>query len=342
MKAVTLALQGGGSHGAFTWGVLDRLLEDGRIEINAISGASAGAMNAALLAYGFTVAGRDGARQALADFWESVASCMPLTLERDAGASDFALGAAAGNPALQGFILLTRFFSPYQLNPLDLNPLREILTAQIDFERLRRECRIELFIAATRVSTGTPRLFRTAELTRDMLLASACIPTFHRPVEIDGESYWDGGLSANPPLFALVHQSAATDLIMVLLNPCRRLQMPTTADEIGHRMNEIALGAAAHSELRGLALAKREVGRSLFPFGRLERRLRRCNVHLIASEQFFSRLHALSRLNTHSVFLHALREEGRRRAGVWLDENYRMIGSRSSFDLIGCVGPAPA
>ena len=333
MKAVTLALQGGGAHGAFTWGVLDRLLEDGRVDISAISGASAGAMNAALLAYGYTVDGRDGARQALANFWERIGIGMPAMFGAGYGSSHHPIGATA----IQALMLLTRFFSPSQLNPFDLNPLREIVTAQIDFERLRHECKIDLFIAATQVSTGTPRLFRTGELTCDMLLASACIPTLHRPVEIDGEAYWDGGLSANPPLFALVLHSTAADLIMVLLNPCRRLQMPTTAEEIGHRVSEIAFGSAMHSELYGLALAKRAVGRSFFSFSRLARRLRHCNMHLIAAEQFMNQLHALSRFNTHSTFLQALHEEGRRRADAWLDENYGSIGSRSTFDLIRCV-----
>jgi len=337
VKPVSLALQGGGSHGAFTWGVLDRLLEDGRIEINAISGASAGAMNAALLAYGLTVGGRDGARQALADFWEDVSRRMPFLSAAGHGASEFDIAAAAHSAALEHYILLTRFFSPQQLNPLDVNPLRELLADRIDFERLRRECGIELFIAATKVSTGTAKLFRTAELTLDMLLASACIPTFHRPVQIDGESYWDGGFSSNPPLLPLVRHTPTRDVILVLLNPCRRRDSPTTAAEIGHRMHEIALNSAVYSELHGLALAKREAGRSLFPFGRLERRLRRCNMHLIASEHVMSRLHSLSRLNTSSAFLSALRDEGRLQAGAWLDEHYRSVGSRSSFDLMSAV-----
>lgn len=324
-KPVSLALQGGGSHGAFTWGVLDRLLEDGRIQINAISGASAGAMNAVLLAYGLTIGGRDGARQALADFWEDLSGKMPF------------MSTSVQSAALDHYILLTRFFSPPQLNPFDINPLRELLAGRIDFQRLRRECDIELFIAATKVSTGTAKLFRTTELTLDMLLASACIPTFHRPVEVGGESYWDGGFSSNPPLFPLVQHTPTRDVILVLLNPCRRPDLPTTAAEIEHRMHEIALNSAVYSELQGLALAKREAGRSLFPFGRLERRLRRCNVHLIASEQLMSRLQTVSRLNTSSAFLSALRDEGRLQASAWLDENYRSIGARSSFDLMSAV-----
>jgi NTE family protein len=337
-KVVTLALQGGGSHGAFAWGVLDRLLDDERIQIKAIGGASAGAINATLLAYGLTVGGRDGAREALTDFWERVARSTPLPFLPDTATGPVTLASSVAlNPALRSLLFLTRLFSPYQLNPLDLNPLRDILVRQIDFERLRRECQIELFIAATRVSVGRPRLFRTRELTLDMLLASACIPTFHHAIEIDGESYWDGGLSANPPILPLVHQNTTTDILVVLVSPCRRAETPATADEIGHRLAEISFGSSAFAELQGLALAKREAERSLIPFGRLERRLRRLNLHLIASEEFMSRLHALSKLNAYPAFLYALRDEGRRRTDAWLTENFRLIGVRSSFDLAQCL-----
>jgi len=334
-KVVTLGLQGGGSHGAFTWGVLDRLLEDGRVDIEGISGASAGSMNAVVLAHGFTIGGRDGARQALKDFWESVATNTPpsgMAENSSAALGDGASGGAAP-PALKAFMFMTRFFSPYQLNPFDVNPLRDILARQVDFERLRADCRIELFIAATRASTGTLRIFGTRELTLDALLASACLPALHHSIEIDGEAYWDGGLTANPPVLPLLHQCTANDLILVLLQPTPSLQTPSSADEISHRLTEISFSSALSTELRGLVRAKREAERGLFSFGRMDRRLRRFYLHLIDSPDFMSRLSTLSKANTDAAFIGALRDEGRQRAEMWLENNFRLIGARSSCNL---------
>src|SRR5690606_284113 len=192
---VSLALQGGGAHGAYTWGVLDRLLEAG-IRIEGISGTSAGAMNAVALAHGWTAGGADGARAALDDFWQAVGDSVPFhvdMLTRINSTADSALP-----PPMNVMMGFMRLFSPYQLNPFDLNPLRDVVRAQFDFERLRRECSLKLFIAATTVRTGKVKLFHTAELSESALLASACLPTLHHAVEIDGEHYWDGGFTANP------------------------------------------------------------------------------------------------------------------------------------------------
>lgn len=332
-KAVSLALQGGGSHGAFTWGVLDRLLEDERVGIEGISGASAGAMNAVVLAHGYTTGGRNGARQALKDFWQGVAGNAPIdTLggNPSATAGDQSPGGAA---VLRAFLTMTRYFSPYQLNPFDVNPLRDILVRQVDFERLRAECRIELFIAATRVSTGTLRLFRTRELTLEALLASACLPALHHSIEIDGEAYWDGGLTANPPLLPLLNRCAAADMIMVLLHPAPRADAPSSADEIARRLTEIGFTAGFFAELQGLALAKGEAERGWIPLGRLQRRLRHFHMHLIDSREYMSQLSTLSKANTHSSFVAALYEEGRKRTELWLKTNFHLIGSRSSCSV---------
>lgn len=333
-KVVTLALQGGGSHGAFTWGVLDRLLADERIEIEGISGASAGAMNAVMLAHGFTCGGREGARQALKDFWESVAGKTPFNAmaENPSGpANNGSLGSAA--PALKTFLFMTRFFSPYQLNPFDVNPLRDILVSQVDFERLRADCKIELFIAATRVSTGTLRLFRTGELTLDALLASACLPALHHSIKIDGEAYWDGGLTANPPLLPLLNHCLADGLIMVLLHPTPSTETPSSTDEISRRLTEISFTSAFFAELQGLALAKREAERGWIPLGRMQRKLRSLHMHLIDSREYMSRLSTLSKANTHSSFIAALHDEGKNRAEQWLEDNFHLIGARSSCSL---------
>lgn len=338
-KLITLALQGGGSHGAFTWGVLDRLLEDERIEIEGISGASAGAMNAIALAHGLTVGGRDGARTALKDFWTSVASHAPFSAVPDSLAAPASIAAQSDLPAgLKSILSLVRFFSPYQLNPFDINPLRDILHRQIDFERVRAECPLRLFIAATQVSTGTLKLFRTKQLTLDVLLASACLPLLHRAVEIDGEAYWDGGLTANPPLFPLVHKCTARDIMVVLLHPHPHSKTPKSADDIWHRLTEMGFSSTFFTELQGLMLAQREARSGWFSFGRLERRLRQLNMHVIESQELMSQLSRHSKLNTQPAFINALHEEGRLRAEAWLGENFRQLGVRSSFRVARLFG----
>jgi NTE family protein len=332
-KVVTLALQGGGSHGAFTWGVLDRLLEDGRIEIQGISGASAGAMNAALLAHGFTNGGREGARQALKDFWDSVATKAPFNAGGGHPSTASGNGSMGGEAPLKAFMFMTQFFSPSQLNPFDVNPLRDILAGQIDFERLRADCKIELFIAATRVSTGTLKLFRTKELTLDALLASSCLPAVQRSIEIDGEAYWDGGLTANPPLLPLLTYCPADDLIMVLLHSAPRTEIPATADDIARRLTEISFTSAFFAEVQALALAKREAAGGWALLGGLERRLHRSLMHVIDSREYMSQLGGLSGANTHTSFITALRDEGRKRTELWLEKNFHRIGTESSCDL---------
>jgi NTE family protein len=330
--SVTLALQGGGSHGAFTWGVLDRLLEDGRIDVEAISGASAGAMNAVAFAHGLLVGGPDGARQSLKDFWEAVAArALPSFVPTDWTQTNGLQ--AKPTPAFRAYLAMVRFFAPYQLNPFDLNPLRDILSAQIDFERLRSEGRLGLFIAATRVATGTLRLFRAREMSLEAVLASACLPALHTTVMINGEGYWDGGLTANPPLYPLLHECAARDIVAVLLHPCRWPDSPTTAGEISQRLTEISFGAAFFSELQGIALARREAQRSLFAWGALERRLRRLNLHVIDAPELMGTLDTLSKLNAQASFITALRDAGREWTEAWLEKNGPSLGVRPTHDL---------
>lgn len=328
-KRITLALQGGGSHGAFTWGVLERLLEDERIVIEGISGASAGAINAAVLAHGITKGGREGGIHALGTFWQRMISATP------AGGWSFSTDPAARkhNPAMDALLFLSRFLSPSQLNPFNLNLLRDILAGQIDFSVLRETCTIKLFLSATQVNTGKARIFTNRELSLDVLLASACLPSFNQPVTIEGEPYWDGGLTANPPLRSLIYHCNPTDMLIVMVNPRRRDDAPATADEIRQRLTEISFNAATASELQGIALAKREADRSQFAIGKLERRLRRLNLHMIDADDFMNRLDVSSRVNTDTAFINALRAEGRLRADAWLRKNFRHIGARSSLVL---------
>lgn len=338
-KSVSLALQGGGSHGALTWGVLDRLLEDGRISLEAISGASAGAMNAVVLAHGYLADGRDGARQALKVFWESVATHSPFNLSLDDHVQTTNIAAQSELPVgIRQLFGLTRFFSPYQFNPFDINPLRDILATQVDFERLRRQTGIQLFIATTQVSTGTLKLFRNRQLSLEVLLASACLPMLNRAVEIDGEAYWDGGLTANPPLFPLVHKCASRDLIAVLLHAQPQQQVPTSAPEIWNRLTEMGFSSTFHTELQGLLLAKKEAQRVWLALGKLERRLRKLNLHVISAPDLIGQLSSHSKMNAHPAFLQSLYAAGRERAQVWLDQHFQQVGQASSFRLARLFG----
>ena len=327
---IALALQGGGSHGAFAWGVLDRLLEDHRFEIEAISGASAGSVNAVALAHGLLQDGRDGARASLQRFWDAIAAATPPGFFHEP-LTENALHATP-SPSLQAFLALARFFAPYQLNPFDLNPLREILEAQIDFEQLRKS-RLKLFLATTRVRTGTLRLFRTPEISLAVVLASACLPLLHHTVEIDGEGYWDGGLTANPPLYPLLHECTARDIVAVLLHPRSWPAHPSSAADISHRLTEISFGAAFFSELQGIVLARKLAEKSWVAWGSLERRLRRFRLHVVDAPDLMGSLDSLSKLNARAPFIAALRDAGRERADAWLRQNGSAIGRRETFDV---------
>lgn len=310
-RVLSLALQGGGAHGAFTWGVLDRLLEEGIVDFDGVSGASAGAMNAVVLAQGLLQGGGDGARAALRRFWEAVAAAMPF---------DLAAGGSGGTiaPAIRMLRYWTSHFSPSQLNPFDLNPLREIVVAQIDFERLRAASPLALFVAATHANTGRLRLFRTDEIDAAALLASACVPWLHHPIEIGGEPYWDGAFAANPAVRPLVYECAAADVLLVLLSPAVHGPTPRSAEEIRVRSLDLAFNANLLTELESLAAARDHAARSWLPFGRLERRLRRLRLHRIEADPPANGLAGETRLATSLSFLEMLHEQGRARAAEWL------------------------
>ena len=325
-RTVNLALQGGGAHGAFTWGVLDGLLEDGRVDFEGISGTSAGAMNAVVLAHGMLHGGRAGAREALTKFWEAIAASAPF---------DFGPGGEDGSlpPGMRMVLNWASHFSPHQLNPFNINPLRDIITAQIDFEKLRRRSRLKLFIAATHANTGKLRLFRTRELGAEAVLASACLPAIHHAVEVDGEPYWDGGYSANPAVFPLFYDCSAADIVLVLLSPLLHGVTPRSAEEIRNRALDLAFNATFLREMRMYAHASEFAGRGWLPLGRLERRLGRTKFHLIEADELMSQLASESRLTTSLPFLEMLRDRGRERAKAWLAASFGNLGQRSSVDL---------
>jgi len=325
---VDLALQGGGSHGAFTWGVLDRLLEEPWLQIEAISGTSAGAMNAAVLADGWTKDGASGARAALNAYWERVAAAAMFSpLQRTPLDKMVGRWSLDYSPAFVAFDLMSRVFSPYDLNPRGFNPLASILEASIDFKRLARSS-IKVFVTATNVHTGRGRIFRNAELTADVLLASACLPTMFQAIEINGEPYWDGGFAGNPTITPLVRESEAQDTILVQINPRERIGTPRTATEILNRLNEVSFNATLMKELRMIALMRQVVD----PGSGEGARWAGMRTHRIMTDMM-NDLGYSSKLNGEWAFLVVLREEGRRAASAFLAAHTNDLGCRTTADL---------
>jgi NTE family protein len=325
---VDLALQGGGAHGAFTWGVLDRILEEDRIRIEGISGTSAGAMNAAVLADGHAAGGREGAQAALERFWRSVSDAAAMSPFRRSPL-DIMLGrwTMDTSPVFLAFDLAARLFSPYDLNPMGGNPLRDILADSVDFDRVARSP-IRLFVTATNVRTGRGRVFRNNELTPDVLLASACLPTLFQAVEIDGEAYWDGGYAGNPTITPLVRECSASDTLLVQVNPVERGGTPRSARDIHNRLNEVSFNATLLKELRMIAVLRQVAN----PGNCEGARWAGMRIHRIASETM-TELGYSSKLNAEWEFLCLLRDEGRRCAEVFFAAHAPDIGHRSSFDL---------
>ncbi len=323
---INLALQGGGAHGAFTWGVLDRLLDESDIEFGWISGTSAGAVNAVALADGLAEGGRAGARDRLRAIWEGVIEAGVPDLLR---LNPFLYGMSR-SPAMGQ---MASMFSPYELNPLGFDPLRKLIAAQIDFERLRTTTGVELLIAATDVATARPRLFRRREMTVEAVLASACLPQVHHAVEIEGRAYWDGGFTANPDLTTLADQSPVGDTLIVLLNPVERTIQPRSAREIAADLNRVtfsqplvrdAMEIVAHRDQRGSRWRK--------PRTRAER-LARHRFHLIEAGRHTNALPPESKMRPERALLTYLHNSGREEARRWIARAKDQVGRRSSIDL---------
>lgn len=332
---VNLALQGGGAHGAFTWGVLDALLDDGGLHFDAVSGTSAGAMNAVVLAQGLMDGGLEGARAALRRFWTAVADSLPF---------DGAVPTADGTgfmlaPAMRLMLQWTRYLSPEQLNPFDLNPLRDILRAQTDMERLRRHAPVALFIAATEANSGRLRLFRNPELSVDAVLASACLPRLHRSVIIDGQPLWDGGFAANPAVYPLLLDSGTRDTLLVLLTPLRHGHTPQSAQDIEHRMQELAFTATFLREMRMfMHLRERVAHIGWWRRGPLERRLAQARFHAIEPDATLASLGTDTKAATGRQFFDMLFSLGQAQARRWLAQHREAIGRRSTVELAGLFG----
>ena len=329
---LSLALQGGGAHGAFTWGVLDALLERGVQRIVALSGASAGAVNALLLAHGLLERGRDGARESLASFWQAQGDALPW----DA----WGLVAGDGESLSQlgkWMLRWANMVSPMQSNPMRIDPLRDQLARCIDFERLRRQADIRLHVAATHANTGRLRVFTNHELTIEAALASACLPTLQHAVMIDGQPYWDGGFSANPPLFPLLRDRLGSDLVVVMLSPWHHGATPERADAIRERTMTMAFNAAFLHEMRLIVEATALAQRAWW-CGPLERRLRRTRWHVIDAHDHLATLPSDSKVMAYQPLLLRLRDAGRERAQAWLASEGRQLGRRSSIDLAALFG----
>lgn len=327
-KAINVALQGGGSHGAFTWGVLDTLLGDPRIEIEAISGTSAGAMNAAVAADGLVEGGRERARERLEDFWRKIslaASASPIRrTPLDRVYSDWGLDL---NPFVAVFDLMMHTVSPYQFNPWNINPLRDLMAKEIDFARVRDCDCVRLFISATDVRTGQARVFTGNEVTAEAVMASACLPTLFQAVEIGGVPYWDGGYMGNPVLFPFF-ECASPDVLLVQINPFHRENTPTTALEIRDRMNEIAFNSSLIKELKHVDFVNESLRRGDLAHAGLKE-LFLHTVDCLA----FGELAPSSKLNAEWGFLTHLRDLGRRAMAAWIDTNFDAIGKRSTMDM---------
>jgi NTE family protein len=329
-KSIKLALQGGGAHGAFTWGVLDRLLEDERIRIEAVSGTSAGAMNAVALADGMAEAGAAGARRRLEGFWRAVSAAARYSPVRRS-----IFDVLMGNWSLDsspGYILmdhLSRMFSPYDFNPANFNPLRDVVAECIDFGRVNDPVGPRLFLTATNVRTGRPKIFRQPGIRLDCVMASACLPFLFKAVEIDGEAYWDGGYMGNPALFPLVDECDAGDVVIIQINPFHRAEIPRSARDIQNRLNEITFNTSLLKELRSLAFLW-----EIIHHEDLEReRFRDVHVHAIYDEKTMLELGVSSKLNAEWAFLQHLRDRGRKATQDWLSEHWDDIGVRNTLDL---------
>ncbi len=331
-RRVNLALQGGGTHGAFTWGVLDRLLEEERLEFEAVSGTSAGALNAAVFVQGLCEGGRAGARAALDRVWGDAAARLAVSPLQNTPFEKAIWGYdLTWSVAYQTFETLTRVLSPYQINPTpyDWNPLRRVLEDAIDPEVLRSGKGPKLFISATSVRTGKPRVFTRDEVTVEVVLASACLPQFFKAVEIEGEPFWDGGYLGNPALWPLYEQGGAPDIVLVQLNPTVREELPTRPTEIMNRLNEISFNASLMAEMRAIDFVQR-----LLDAGRLEQpRYRRLFLHVIEDEERMRQFKLSTKLNGDWEFLTTLRRYGREAAERWLAESFDKLGRESSVDL---------
>lgn len=329
-KKINLGLQGGGAHGAFTWGVLDRLLEENCLEIEGVVGTSAGAMNAVTLTAGLHQGGRDKARERLAAFWRQTSEAARLSpIQPSALDKWLSIGNLDFSPSWFVFDKLSRMASPYQLNPWNVNPLRQVLSEVVDFDAVRTPEGVKLFLCATNVRTGKIKVFMDDELTLDAVLASACLPFIYQAVEIDGEHYWDGGYMGNPPIFPLIYHTDCRDILIIQINPIKIDTVPTTAQEIFDRINTLSFNSSLMREMRAIDFVTQ-----LIDEGRLDDgHYKRLNIHTIDAEEDMAKFNVSSKLNADQGFLDHLFHLGRARGDEWLNAHVDKVGIESSTDI---------
>lgn len=338
VKKVNLALQGGGAHGAFTWGVVDHLLADGRIEISGMSGASAGAVNAVMIADGLARGGTEEARKRLGDFWRGASAGGTLPpMQRAVTDSMLSMMPFAATPLQGWFQAMSQYFSPYDLNPFDINPLNDLIARLVDFEAVRAS-ELDLFVSATNVHTGRLRIFPREKITADVVMASAALPFLFRAVEIDGIPFWDGGYMGNPAIFPFLHGTETDDVIVVQINPVARTDTPRSSSEIINRLNEITFNSALISELRSMDFVNQLIDDGHLPRGNGKNQFRKLNIHRIDLGALGNRLAASSKMKTDFDFLALLHRAGQRAARRFLDHHFDDIGQRSTLDLSAAAG----
>jgi NTE family protein len=331
-KKINIALQGGGAHGAFAWGILDKFLEDGRVEIEGISGTSAGSMNAVVFASGM-IKGPDGAREALHNFWKKISDAGEKYSMVKLTPIEKMMGKKIEDSFLnQFFKMVIHNFSPYELNPMDFNPLKEVLESCVDFEELEKHAVTKLFIATTNVRTGKAKVFESSEVTSDVVLASACLPFLFKAVNINGENYWDGGYMGNPVLYPLIYNTVSKDIVIVHINPIERLNLPKTADEIANRVNEITFNTSLIKELRAIHFVQKMLESNMLK-DEYKKNFKNVLMHSIRADTAMSDLSVTSKLHSDWEFLQMLRDRGRTYAADWLNENFKHLNNRSSVDL---------
>ena len=330
IKRINFALQGGGSHGAYSWGVLDRFLEEEDIEIEAISGTSAGAMNAAVLVNGYAKGGRAGAKKLLEKFWRRVSDAAAFSPMSKSPVERMITGwNMDSSPVYHWFDMMSRIFSPYELNPLNVNPLKMILDETLDMELFRQERGIQCFITATHVGSGQARVFFREEISTDVLLASSCIPFMFQAVDVEGEYYWDGGYMGNPTIWPLIYHCRSEDVVLVQINPIHNDVIPRSAPEIINRLNEITFNSSLIAEMRAIDFVSRLIKEKRVEEGRYKD----MRMHLIYSQDEMHHLNASSKVNTDWNFFVHLRDIGRAAADEWIAKNKAQLGVKSTLDI---------
>lgn len=333
-KTVNVALQGGGAHGALAWGILDALLEDGRIEVEGLSASSAGTMNALAFTQGLQEGGRDGARAKLEEFWWETSKAGALFSPVHGNPIERFLGFGSGENPYSYFMFdtLTRIFSPYQFNPFDINPLKNVLDKVIDFERVQSCDKMKLFVSATNVRTGKVKVFSTEEINLDVALASSCLPFLFKAVEIDGEYYWDGGYTGNPALYPLFYRTQTRDVVIVHINPLYREEIPTTAPAIMNRMNEISFNDSLLKELRAVAFVKKLIEHDMIR-DEYKHMYKDVLIHSVRADDMMKEFSITSKFDTDWEFLTSLRDSGRAGMKIWLEQHFDNLCEKSSVDL---------